>query len=67
MPKAPDFLPQGEYHALVTPGQLQKRSKSFRLSKEARRIIKVEAKRYGCSETRALEIILREIRELRKT
>jgi hypothetical protein len=45
----------------------EKSSVSYCLTKEARRIVASEAKRLGTNHTKAMEILLREIRELRKS
>lgn len=45
---------------------LQKRQLGFRLTNDAIDILNQEAKRLGKDRTKALEILLREIREIRK-
>jgi len=51
---------------LFTSKASNKKPVNFRLSDEARKILDEEASRYGTDRTKALEILLREIRELRK-
>ena len=67
MAETPKFITEAELFGLfASKSNLDKRQVSYKLSGEARRIITAEAKRYGVDQTKALEIILREIRELRK-
>jgi uroporphyrinogen-III synthase len=62
----PKNLSAEELLELFTAGLSGKRSVNFRLSKEGRRILDEEARRFKTDRTKALEIMLREIREIRK-
>lgn len=68
MAKIPDFLTENE--RLVLFGSecnlLKSKMVSFRLTGDARDILAREAERFGTNKTKALEILLREIREIRK-
>jgi hypothetical protein len=59
-------LDADEILELYTRGTANKKSMNFRLSDEARRILDLGMERYKTDRTKALEIILREIREIWK-
>ncbi len=65
--KVPGFLSDGERVAIfgAEHKSLQKKQVGFRLTNEALAILDQEAKKWG-DRTKALEVLLREIRELRK-
>ena len=65
MPNYPP-ISQDELISILTADKEDARPTTYRLSGEARRIISAEAERYGVDMTKALELLLREIRELRK-
>lgn len=64
----PDFppIPQEELISVLTADKDDALPRTFRMSGEARRILAEEAERYGVDLSKALELLLREIRELRK-
>lgn len=66
--RIPEFLDREEVFLVLTGDAkaLDKQMVSMKLSKEARRLLEVEARRYDVDKTKALEILLREVRELRK-
>lgn len=68
MKKVPDFLTENERLVLFGPEckSLKAKTVSFRLTGEARDILAREAERFETNKTKALEILLREIREIRK-
>lgn len=66
MPKLPKGLSDQEFYAILTGNKGPTKMKHFRLSEEACRILTSEAKQLGVDDTKALELLLREIRELRK-
>lgn len=67
MAKTPRFIAEAElFELFASRSNLDKKQVSYKLSSEARRVLAAEADRYGVDHTKALEILLREIRELRK-
>lgn len=66
MPKPPDGISQEELYAILTGSKGPTRMKNFRLSEEAQRILAAESERYGVDETKTLELMFREIREIRR-
>lgn len=65
MADRPKWLSEDEYMSIMLARDEDKRMVNFRLSAEGRRILEAEAASVG-DKTKALEIILREIRELRR-
>lgn len=61
------FLTEAERAVILGDEKpLQKRQLGFRLTNDAISILDQEAERLGLDRTKVLEILLREIRELRK-
>lgn len=66
MPKLPAGISEDELYAILTATKGPTRMRNFRLSEEAQRILAAESERFGIDETKTVELLLREIRELRK-
>ena len=67
--KRPKWLSEDEFLPIATGKGAGKKIVNFRLSAEARRILEVEVERLGedADKTKAIELLLREIREHRKS
>ena len=68
MAKYPDSIPKEEMYDILTGSYklLNKQNITIGLSEEGRRILDDEANQLETDRTKALEILLREIREIRK-
>ena len=66
MARFPSAVPDDELIEILTATKGDKVPVSYRLTPEALRILDEEAERFGVDKTKALEIMIREVRELRK-